>query len=74
MQKENFKDQGFVLLTTEQAAEYLNLSSKTLERLRCEGGGPAFLKLGRLVRYRIDSLQEWIDSKMYHSTSEYGQK
>ena len=74
MQKENFKDQGFVLLTTEQAAKYLNLSPKTLERLRCEGGGPAFLKLGRLVRYRIDSLQEWIASKVYHSTSEYGQR
>ena len=37
------------LLTTEEAAKYLRLSPRTLERYRVTGEGPRFLKVGRLA-------------------------
>ena len=48
------------LLTTEQAANYLNLSSRTLRRMRADGAGPSFVRATtRLVRYRQDDLEAW---------------
>ena len=38
------------LLTTRQAAAFLKVSPKALERMRVEGAGPAFVKVGRSVR------------------------
>jgi excisionase family DNA binding protein len=58
------------LLTTEEASRLLSVSPRTLERLRLSGGGPAFYKCGRLVRYRQDDLDSWIASHQRHSTSE----
>ena len=55
-------------LTTEQAAEYLQLQRNTLEAWRCRGGGPRFLKLGRSVRYRQADLDEWIESRLCDNT------
>lgn len=48
------------LLTTKQAAAYLNLSERTLEQWRWEGKGPAFEKVGRLVRYRLSAIEAWL--------------
>lgn len=49
------------LLTTEQAAACLGTTKRTLEAWRYEGGGPAFVKLGRrLVRYRPRDLEAFI--------------
>ena len=45
---------------TEQAARYLCVSSALLELLRVEGGGPRYAKLSRLVRYRRESLDQWL--------------
>ena len=59
------------LLTTKQAAEYLNISPKTLEKYRYEGGGPHYIKKGRLVRYTLIDLEKWIENLKYASTSEY---
>ena len=38
------------LRTTAEAADYLDLSPRTLERYRVTGEGPRFIKLGRRVR------------------------
>ena len=35
-------------------------SIDTLNRYRCVGGGPAFIKMGRWVRYPIDALDSYI--------------
>lgn len=62
-------------LTTPEAAAYLRLSPRTLERFRVEGSGPAFLKAGTgkrsRVLYRQADLQAWLDGFAYTSTSEY---
>ena len=40
------------VMTVQQASEYLGLAVSTLNKWRCLGGGPAFVKMGRTVRYR----------------------
>jgi len=72
--KANHDDQqakAETLLTTEQAAWLLRISRKTLERMRVEGRGPKFVKIGRCVRYRQRDLLTWITSNTHQSTSEF---
>ena len=59
-----------VLLNQRQAAEYLCLSERTLERWRVSGDGPAFVKLGRRVAYRECDLIEWVAGRIRTSTSQ----
>jgi excisionase family DNA binding protein len=57
-------------LPVQEAANYLGLAVSTLNKLRCSGGGPAFFKLGRAVRYDLEDLKEWLASRRFRSTSE----
>ncbi|ESW78133.1 helix-turn-helix domain-containing protein [Mesorhizobium sp. M1307] len=50
---------GSPFLNTAQAAFYIGLSQRTLEKMRLKGGGPQFRKHGRYVRYHIDELDDW---------------
>jgi excisionase family DNA binding protein len=59
-----------LILTTREAAEATGLAVPTLNKLRVYGGGPPFLKLGRSVRYRLDDLQAWLESRLVSNTSE----
>lgn len=53
------------------AAEHCGLSVSTLNKLRCTGGGPKFLKItGAAVRYDPKDLDAWIASRRRGSTSE----
>ncbi len=58
------------LLTEGQAARYLNVAPKTLRNLRWKGGGPAYVKFTKLVRYRRCDLDGFIESGLRNSTSE----
>jgi hypothetical protein len=40
------------LLTTAAVADWFGVSTQWLELGRCKGYGPAYVKVGRLVRYR----------------------
>ncbi len=61
------------LLKTEQGARWLGLSPRTLEKMRCEGGGPPFRKHGRLVFYHEDDLRAWSEAQTRRSTSDPGE-
>ena len=62
------------LLTTRQASELLGLSVYHLARLRCEGGGPRFVKLGHSsVRYRAADLESWVESRVRQNTTGEGE-
>lgn len=61
---------GTKMLTTKQAAEYLGLAETTLEAWRCRGGGPVFIKLNKAVRYSLDHLDSFLNSRTRTSTSE----
>jgi excisionase family DNA binding protein len=50
-------------LTRRQACAYLNVSMATLERAAFHGGGPAFIKLGKTVRYAIIELDRWAKAR-----------
>jgi excisionase family DNA binding protein len=58
------------LLTQGEAARLLQLSTRTMERLRLTGGGPVYVKCGRSVRYREADLETWIAARIVSSTSE----
>jgi hypothetical protein len=46
-------------LSTNDLAKRWNLRPKSLIRWRQRGSGPAFLKFGRAVRYRIEDVIEY---------------
>lgn len=61
-------------LDTSGAAQYLGLSTPTLERWRLTGTGPQYAKLSPgprgPVRYRRADLDAWAASRLISSTSE----
>ena len=59
---------GSPFLNTAQAAHYLGLSRKTLEKLRVIGGGPKFRRHGHHVVYHIADLDAWSDERAHHTT------
>lgn len=50
---------GSPFLNTAQAAFYIGLSHRTLEKMRMQGLGPRYRKHGRFVRYHIADLDHW---------------
>ena len=59
-----------LFLDTAQAAFYVGLSRRTLEKMRVVGGGPRFRKHGRYVRYHIDDVDDWSASRAKSSTAD----
>lgn len=50
-----------VLLKSEDVAEYLGVSTRTVEHWRLEApDGPPYFRIGKHVRYRADLLEQWI--------------
>lgn len=62
------------LLTEAQAADFLNVSVRTLQSWRVKGGGPLYGKIGRSVRYRQSDLNTYVEENLTTSTSEAGAK
>ncbi len=57
-------------LTPREAAEYLRSSVSTLAKLRMYGGGPAFTRIGRSIRYPRAELDRYMAERVARSTSE----
>lgn len=63
------------LLKTKEAALILGLSKAFLERDRWAGAKVPFIKVGaRAVRYRIEDLNAYIESRTRKSTSDTGKR
>jgi predicted DNA-binding transcriptional regulator AlpA len=45
-----------------RAAELIGMSISYLQRCRIEGIGPRARKIGRVVRYAVSDLVEWVES------------
>lgn len=58
------------LLRTSEAARYLGLSGRTLEKHRTYGTGPMYRKIGGRVVYAVDDLRGWADRGARTSTTE----
>lgn len=59
-------------LSTTEAAAYLGLSPRTLEKHRCYGTGPIYRKLGGRVVYNVGQLDAWAEIGTRRSTSDPG--
>ena len=57
-------------LRTPEAARFLSLSGRTLEKHRCYGTGPAYRKVGGRVIYAIPDLVAWAERGFRRSTDD----
>jgi predicted DNA-binding transcriptional regulator AlpA len=56
-------------------ARFLNFSQRTLQRMRAEGGGPAFIRAGaRRVLYDVTEIERWAAARTFpHRAAELAQ-
>jgi Helix-turn-helix domain len=64
------KSNSEIALNETQAAEILGLSVRTLQAWRVRGGGPAYVKIGRSVRYQRRVLLAFQEQHTVTSTTE----
>ena len=68
----HMNDNGGKYLNTGEAAEWLSLSPRTLDRYRVSGEGPVFHRFGGRVRYQVADLEAWASARRRLSTSDDG--
>lgn len=57
------------LMTELEAANFLQIQPKTLQRWRMQGVGPKCVKIGKKnIRYKMDDLMEWVDKPRSDTT------
>lgn len=57
-------------VSSEEAAEFLGISIRKLEKYRREGDGPVFVRLShKLVRYRVCDLLEFQEQHLQENNS-----
>ena len=57
------------LLSRDEVEAIYGIPKRFLELAACKGGGPLFVKIGRLTRYRTAELEAWIAQHSFSSTS-----
>jgi|HubBroStandDraft_1064217.scaffolds.fasta_scaffold44001_1 hypothetical protein len=58
------------VMSPSEAARYTGVAVSTLAKMRCWGGGPEFLKLGRKVAYEQKPLDDWKNQRRARNTSD----
>lgn len=58
------------VISARTAARFVGLAESTLAKLRLNGNGPAYCKLGRRVVYRPADLEYWLASRLARDTSD----
>lgn len=58
------------LISPATLAEALGTTERTLSEWRIRGTGPAYLRVGRTVRYRPERVDEWLLAQEHRSTAE----
>ena len=61
-----------VYLDTREAAAFLGLSPRTLDRYRVTGEGPEFFRFGTRIRYLKSDVAAWASIRRVRSTSDPG--
>lgn len=58
------------LLNTKQASDYLNVNDKSLANSRHTGTGiqVPYIKMGKIVRYKLSDLQSYIEDNTFNHT------
>lgn len=63
-------DPALIRLTPAEAALLTGLALKTLEGMRVSGTGPAFMKMGRTIGYRLSDIFAYMAGNTFTSTRE----
>ena len=58
------------LITRIEAADFLRISPRTLEKWAVTGQGPPFFKIGSRTAYSLDDLVTWLLERQRTSTTE----
>lgn len=64
------ENKRLAVVNEKDAAEILNISAQTLQAWRQQKTGPAYVKVGRLVKYRIIDLEDYINRNTIRSQEE----
>lgn len=59
-----------ILLSEKEVSEKFKFSLPWLRAARCRGNGPAFVKVGSRVFYRLSDVLAFVDERVVSSTSE----
>jgi hypothetical protein len=51
------------LLNERETAKVMRVSVQLLRKWRADGTGPAYIKLGKCVRYSMDDLERYVSSR-----------
>ena len=62
------------LMDTKAAAALMTIQEATLVDWRVKGVGPTACKVGRLVRYDLEDIMEWLRSRRTEGTARFGRK
>ena len=65
-------DPTLVLIDQKRLANMCLCSERTIERKRLDGTGIPFVRIGRLVRYRLIDVLEYLEAQRRTSTSDTG--
>lgn len=55
-----------MFLTAADTARVLGISAGTLAAMRCQGRGPAYVKVGRLVKYDPADVRAYVEGLPRH--------
>ena len=62
------------LIPETEAAEFLDLTPRTMQAMRQRGGGPRFVRISaRCIKYRRVDLKSYADKRLRYSTSDPGE-
>src|SRR5262245_27592692 len=59
-----------LMFDVQAAARFTGIAVATLAKMRCVGGGPLFIKLGRRVVYRRSDVIVWLNARRVRNTTE----
>ena len=61
------------LISRDEVDETFGIPKRFLEIKACTGGGPAFIKVGRLTKYRVKDVLDWIENHRFENTTQVQQ-
>lgn len=50
-------------ITPKEFSQLSGIDIKVIAAMRCNGGGPIYIKFGFAVRYRLSDVQAWLEKR-----------
>ena len=60
------------VLREPDACRYIGMSIPWMRQARMRGCGPAYLRIGRAIRYRISDLDAWLETRRIDPSARSG--